>query len=534
MIPLSLELSGHVDSDGEEGVSVEKQETHGGTIRLLVSLPKQCHADHTNLAAALLFEQIDQLPMAARVERVKFSGLRFSPAGVHGIKEFLSFHAPSVKIVSLKDIVRKNAAPEDEDVFSALAEIFQESKLEVLNLSDNTIGAYMWKHWSNQTELRHLLLDHVDMDDGSIKELACQLSCAETLEDIYAVLETPAGEISVTDTSSLLGSCKRLTSLRWAHETANSESKLPWFGLQQMVRSQLEVEGVVSLRHLVMDGSVITASELGNDGLYGALREMSQLKTLKLREVALKDEGVKSVVDALELSQPPLEWLDLSGNQIKGDGAKTIAKLVNVDSIISNIKMLVLEGNEIDTEGGIDIIASFAPKVLVDFDTLLDGNPMDFSKLIMSMAWTKAQAEKERDELRRDQQEADLQFNELQRNLETLASENSSMSADLQLLQAAYEKQKKENDILVEAFSILGLQTQIGEQKRLLDRVSKVEDVMGLNTPTERSLPDQDHQNQKLSSSSPRRDVRGGYDSPTSATLPDDLSTQSSRASNPA
>jgi hypothetical protein len=149
---LFVQLRGKVQSNSiaQPCQAVKKHEKNSGRIRLQVLMPRQVGTKQASLVVALLLQQMEQLPFQATVERVKLSGLRFSSESLQIIKEFLSMHTHSITNVSLNDIANGPTASEDEATFEALARAFHASELEILNLSSNTIGAYMWSNWTNQ------------------------------------------------------------------------------------------------------------------------------------------------------------------------------------------------------------------------------------------------------------------------------------------------------------------------------------------------------------------------------------------------
>jgi Ran GTPase-activating protein (RanGAP) involved in mRNA processing and transport len=453
--------------------AVQKHETSSGCIRLQVLMPRQVGTKHASLVVALLLQQMEQLPFKATVERVKLSGLRFSSESLQiFIKEFLSMHTHSITNVSLNDIVNGPTTPEDEATFGALARAFHESELEILNLSSNTIGAYMWSNWVNQRVLRQLILDRVDMDDVSIRELASQLTFADTLDDLHVVLSKPAGMFAMSEACDILIKCKGVTSLRWCNLSSNTGSKLPWFGLRQMVCNPGSVN---ALQHLVMDGTLITVSELGNDGMSGALQQLRHLRTLKLRDVGLRDDGVRSVIASLQRSQPPLEWLDLSGNMIQLEGVKAIAQIVDIGRVVTNIEVLVLERNLIDTEGGVYLVKALAANMCIDFDIRLDDNPINLSKVAMEMAFAEARARKQRAEIRR---ELHILCDEYEQSLQSFASDRTAMIANIQSLEGEIENTKRERDILKRACGLVTKYNAENDEKRLSDRVSELEEML--------------------------------------------------------
>lgn len=463
MVSVSLVITG--DTSGETTrPSVKKHESsNNGNIRLDVRLPHKVDDEQANYMAALLFEQMDQLPSNVIIERVKMSSLRFTPEGVNSFKEFFSMHAVTTTHVSLKNIY-KGHYQEDAAIFEELAQAFKESKVEILNLSDNTIPASMWVHWENQKNLRQVLLDQVEMEDQSIIELSDRFSCQDTLEDLYVVLTKPAGEMAVTSISDVLADCQNVTSIRWAYNTPSTEARLPCFGIRQMVMTPTPT----LLRHLVLDGSTISVSELGNDGLCGALRKMLHLKTLKLRDMGLRDNGVHSVITALKLSQPPLQWLDLSGNMVEASGCQAITQLVGVEKIISTLLVLALERNQINTDAGTSIIETFSRVASEDFDIRLDENPMNFGKIAFRMARAKTAAEQK---------------------IRTLHNDGTCDPSpiDITTLQAECDRHKQEKDILAQAFSIIGVSRQVSESKVLLERIAKLESANRLSATVERT-----------------------------------------------
>ena len=498
---VALVLSGETDST--DGPSVKKYESSNGSIRLDVNMPRRVDDEQANHLAALLFEQMDQLPENAVVERVKLSTLRFTPAGVQSFREFFSMHAATTTHVSLKNINKENATDEGSAVFDSLVQTFQESKIEILNLSDNVINASTWDNFNKQQSIRQLLLDQVEMDDQSIIAMSNSFSCFETLEDLYVVLTKPAGEIAVMSVSDILADCKSVTSVRWAYRTPSVECKLPWFGLRQMVNCP----AVAPLRHLVLDGALISVSEIATDGLCGALRKLLLLKTLKLRDIGLRDNGVRSVISALKLSQPPLQWLDLSGNMIETEGAQSIAQLASQEKIVSNLEVLALDRNKICIDAGSMLIEAFASIVKDDVDIRLEGNPINFSRMAVRMVRAKLAAEKN-----------------LQRVQNERCVEPSATPLEIQMLQSECEQHKREKDVLAQAFSIIGVSREVNETRLLMDRVARLEANTGGSGHSRSKTPSRATLNRQAS-------VPACFDTPTSCATTVSCSTPLSNIS---
>ena len=469
IIRVSLDLRGRENGVEDEGVSVKRLVSRSGVIHIILSMPQSVHAEKANLATAVLFDQIEQLPNNAVVDRVKMSGLRFTKEGVLVFKEFLSTYASSVRHVSLKDILRKNTSRQDETSFNMLIQAFRESEIETLNLSDNILGAYVWKNLANQTGLRQFFLDNVEMDAVSIRELASRLTYADSLENICVVLTNPTGMVAVREACAVLAQCRNVTSVRWANrEIDGVEARLPWLGLRQMVMNQLEYNGgVARLEHLVMDGSSMIVAERSIDGLCGALKELKQLKTLKLRDVGLRDSEVRGITAVLQKSQPPLEWLDLSGNFIGAGGAKAISGLANIAPVITNIVTIVLDRNQIDIGAASQLMLTFARSAARDFDLSMYENPVDFCKIAMDLARANAMAEIERNR-----------------------SNAFGMQNELKRLQAECEGLRNERDSLIATFSLVGIPTQVDEHRLIMDRITRLEEMLteprSVNRATER------------------------------------------------
>jgi Ran GTPase-activating protein (RanGAP) involved in mRNA processing and transport len=472
---LTLELTSARSGSKDEIGSVRKIELNDGGIRLIVTLPRLIDGEQANLTAALLFEQIDRLPYGSQVERVKLTGLQFTSEGVVGIKGFLSVHAKTIKHVSLKDMMAGEYNHEDAEAFASLAKVFQTSKLETLNLSDNTINASMWKNWSTHTSLRQLILDYVQMDDDSLVELQANFTFADSLEELYVVLTNNLGPRGLNAANGILKSCRKMSSLRWAVKDAPPDAKLPWFGLAEMAQELSNSRGGANLRHLVMDGGTITEEEEGNKGLAGALKHFSQLKTIKLRSVGLKDSGAKRMTGSLLHAKPPLESLDLSRNHIQAPGATALSKLSGVDNIVKNLALFALDRNLIEAGGARTILEAFGSRASHKLDIKLDGNPFHYGKVAFNLACRKGQAETERDELVNDVEKMRSDLKDTHAMLGDNTTGKSSMLYDIKMLQEEINKLREEKAALVQAFSVIGILNQVEDQTRLFDRVSHLE-----------------------------------------------------------
>lgn len=464
---LTLELTSPRTGSKDEVGSVRKIDLNDGGTRLIVTLPRLIDGEQANLTAALLFEQIDRLPYGSQVERVKLIGLQFTSEGVVGIKGFLSMHVETIKHVSLKDMMTGEYNHENAEAFASLARVFQSSKLETLNLSDNTIISSMWINWSSHTNLRQLILDYVQMDDDSLVELQSNFTFAESVEELYVVLTKNVGPRGLGAANAILKSCKKISSLRWAVKDAPTDAMLPWFGLAEMTQEMINSRGCASLLHLVMDGGTISEDESGERGLAGALENCTKLKTLKLRSIGLNDDGAKRLAFSLLHGKPPLESLDLSRNNILTPGATALAKLSDVDNVVNNLTTLALDRNRIEAGGARAILEAFGSRASHKLEIKLDGNPFHYGMLAFNLACRKGQAETERDELLGsvEKMKSDLKD----------ANSNSANLNNVRMLQDEISKLREEKAALMQAFSVIGTLKQVEDQTRMFDRVSHLE-----------------------------------------------------------
>jgi len=369
---------------------------------------------------------------------------------------------------------------DDANAFDSLARVFRSSGiLETLNLSDNNLQmgsgsknkyglGSLWKNWSGHTNMRQLILDYVAMDDASLKELAANLTFADSLEELYVVLTNQVGPQGLEAANQILASCSKVSSLRWAVRDAPPDAMLPWQGLALMAEncSQQSV-GCSKLKHLVMDGGTLTDSERCD--LCNAFKHFTHLKSVKLRSIGLKDEGAKRLAESLLTAKPPLDALDLSRNDIKTNGAAAIARISGVDCIVKNLSVLAMDRNRIDAGGARTILEAFGSKANPKLDIRLDGNPFHYGKVAFNLACRKAQAEAARKELLSDVERMQSEM------LDTSTGNRGSNSSEMRKLRDEVNKLKEEKKVLMSAISIMGIPNHAENQARLIERVGNLE-----------------------------------------------------------
>jgi Ran GTPase-activating protein (RanGAP) involved in mRNA processing and transport len=461
-VSLTLELTSR--GGGSDVGTVKKTELSDDGVRITVTLPRLIDGEQANLTAALLLEQMDLLAGGFHVERVKLSGLSFTAEGVAGLQGFLSVHAAHIKSVSIKEMLVDDSGQEDKKAFSLLAKVFRQSKkLEILNLSDNTLEADVWEDWAMHTGLRQLILDYVELDDDSLISLSNNFTFGESLEELYVVLTKNIGLKGLEAANNILEECKKVSSLRWVVKDAPPDALMPWAGLAIMAR-EMNLTKTGALHHLVMDGGTIDEDELSF--LRGALRNLPLLRTAKLRSIGLNDTNICEVVKALETSKPPLETLDLSRNLLQSAGAAAVAELASVEKITNSLQLLGLDLNQIDASGARTLLETFGSKASHKMELKMDGNPFSYSKVAFNVARRKGQAELEREKL---MEEVDRLRTDLIKK-STGTKQNDTLS-----LQEQVEQLQEEKALLMKAFAVMGTADGVEQQTTLMDRVALLE-----------------------------------------------------------
>jgi len=466
----------------------------GDEVRLVVSLPADdVDSDAADFAASLLMDHIDQLQNRAVVDSIKISDVKFTPEGLEGLIMFLTMYIPTVKHLSLNNLIsakaRSSRGKIDETTMGTLAHAFQSTSLETLNLSRNMLGPYVWRQWMTHSGLKCLILDYVEMDDASFVELNSFLACKDTLEDLHVVLMQPIGVEGLDAANDILKSCTKLKYLRWVYKHGTKSAALPWIGLRQMVEKQQSTAETTSegarLVSLRMEGARMTERDLGERGLCGALKYLSKLQNLKLRNLGLIDNAVQKIVETLiSETLPDLVMLDFSFNSIRSKGVKALAKLVNCPNIIRSLRCLSLIQNKVDNDGFSMLLDTFGTHGHPDLDIRLEGNPFDAGRLVFGYAMSKRQATQERDILRDELDKIKHDLDDARHRLRHTTSGQATVLADYNVLQREKAKAVEERDSLLQAFSIMGMSRRIEENRRLLDRVNALEEMVFSSMPS--------------------------------------------------
>ena len=219
-----------------------------------------------------------------------------------------------------------------------------------------------------------------------------------------------------------------------------------------------------SLRHLVLGGSFYPApnADLMHSrdfkDLCAALQDMPRLRTLKLRSLGITE--IDRLVATLRNTRPPLEVLDLSYNMLAN--ASALLELSNIPKVNKELRAIVLSHNMIDTKQGRELFSTFS-----DFpiDLTLDNNKVDFAALVRTYQDDLRNVERDRDDWRA----------QAENGSHAPGGVSPEVLSEIAALKAENKRLRDERDVMMRAFTLTGVSRQAEEQRKLLDRVQRLE-----------------------------------------------------------
>jgi len=277
--------------------------------------------------------------------------------------------ASTVKIVDLSDIIASRKEAEGLDVLRTMCDIFKDSYLEEVNLSDNAMGskgvtACHSVLQGQVTSLERLLLCNNGLSEASMNEVA-DILCGTSEMDTEGEEEEKrmgsrltqlhfynnmSGNGGCQAFARILSTCSEtLEDIRFSGTRAGREGSL-W------ISKALEQLGgkIIHLKYLDLADN--TFGTEGGSILAKALRRCVSLQRLNLRDCVLEDEATSVICRALWAADAPMEILDLSGNEITKHGAKAIAELLQDTQ--STLKIFHCEENEMTSKGVVSIASA--------------------------------------------------------------------------------------------------------------------------------------------------------------------------------
>lgn len=269
--------------------------------------------------------------------------------------------ASGIQIADLHDIIASRPEAEGLEVLKVISDMFAESTLIEVDLSDNAMGS------KGITACQMVLNGEPVMN--SLEQLSlCNMGLSrETMDEIANLLTSPNGngatciaqnltKIHFYNNMSGPDGCKsfqrimnkctnKITDIRFSSTRAQSEGSAVIAETLSNLSSGGKLENLTRL-DLVDNVFSESYSDLAN-----ALSACTKLEYLHLSDcmIAEEMEGLEQVCDALMTAQPPLKGLSLTANDIDNDGAKLVAKLVK--SLNGTIEVLEIEANELKSSG---------------------------------------------------------------------------------------------------------------------------------------------------------------------------------------
>lgn len=299
---------------------------------------------------ALTSERAEELlaGLTEGVESIKLSGKSFGDGSASAAAAALQRISPSLKRLDLADIIASRPEEEAKRTLATIADALSSCKhLTLIDLSDNALGAKGIRAvgglLAGQKDLEELLLcnNGLAADAGKLITASLLETGPTALIKLHFhnnLLET-AGSVAlapVVEKSPKLADF-RFSSLRLGREGA--------------VRICRALKPRIETTLVRLNLSDNTFGEEGAEALTEALGSAPLLESLLLRDSALGDDGVKTVCEALAKNAPKLTVLDISGNEMAGEGAKGLATLLSV----GKLEVVRAEDNELGNTGAVKL-----------------------------------------------------------------------------------------------------------------------------------------------------------------------------------
>ena len=284
---------------------------------------------------------------------VNLSNKSYSDEAAIIIGAALANHCESVTSANLSDMIAGRQEEEALRALKSLCDGLANSKLAVLECDDNAMGKP--GVIACETVLRQKTLTHLSlMNDGLSGEAAEQLATILLGYPEEAVncppLETfhyhnnMSGDTGAIAIARIVRCCSKLRNFRFS--TTRSKQK----GCLHIAQA-LDALDTALFEHLdLSDNSFGGACA---KALASFLLRQTRLLSLTLRDSGLGEQGIQQLSNALKIARPPLQKLDLSGNDIEteiGDSLVTIVK-----SVSHTLEELYLDDNSFGTEVGSQI-----------------------------------------------------------------------------------------------------------------------------------------------------------------------------------
>jgi Ran GTPase-activating protein 1 len=258
----------------------------------------------------------------------------------------------NVQVADISDIIAGRPETEGLLVLKTVCDGLAGNKLIELNVSDNALGAKGVNCCSSLITCKTLQRLYV-CNNGLSAEAAALVAellleggaPALTVLHFYNNMSGNGGGVAV---GNIVKACPTLEDFRFSATRSSNEG---------CMAISAAVCTLKKLRKLDLSDNTFGAAAA--EKLAEGLREQPELAHLNLRDSGLGDDGTSAVLSALEEANPPLESLDLSGNDLTAEQAEQLAGIFS-DGKLSGLKHLSLDDNELESEGAIAIAKGIA------------------------------------------------------------------------------------------------------------------------------------------------------------------------------
>eukprot|EP00557_Chaetoceros_sp_GSL56_P009338 CAMPEP_0176500660 /NCGR_PEP_ID=MMETSP0200_2-20121128/13701_1 /TAXON_ID=947934 /ORGANISM="Chaetoceros sp., Strain GSL56" /LENGTH=1341 /DNA_ID=CAMNT_0017899405 /DNA_START=60 /DNA_END=4085 /DNA_ORIENTATION=- len=318
-------------------------------------------------AEIINFTGNDELPKHVLLcRKVSLSGKSYTPAAAKHIAEFISSGtSPSLSSqiteLDLSDIIASQSEDDGLSTMKVLSDAFRESNLSIVDLSDNAMGNKGISSCISVlslSSLECLQLCNNGLSGSSmdlIADILIESDACSHLKKLH-FFHNMSGDESCSAFARLLGKCSgKLIDIRFSGIRAKKKGSL------------VVAQALVGL--LRRGKGNIQRIDLGDNsfGIEGAkilscfFESCYHLKYLDLRDCLIETEGIVYICNSLQKCCGQLEYLDLSGNDLRKDAAITIAAVLRRSSAL---KIFRAQENELCSKGIIRIVQSLNSALL--------------------------------------------------------------------------------------------------------------------------------------------------------------------------
>ncbi|XP_010546815.1 PREDICTED: RAN GTPase-activating protein 2 [Tarenaya hassleriana] len=279
--------------------------------------------------------------------KICFSNRSFGIGAARVAEPILTSLKDQIKEVDLSDFIAGRREAEALDVMTIFSEALQGSVLRSLNLSDNAMGEKGVRAFESLLKSQSCLEDLYLMNGGISEEAA------------RAVCEL----IPSTEKMRVLQFHNNMTGDEGAVAIAEVVKRSPLLENFRCSSTRIDLEGGIALSEALKTCTHMKKLDL-RDNMFGAEAGVSLSKALSsfgsltevyLSYLNLEDKGAIAIANALGLSAPSLEVIEMAGNDITVEAAPAIASCVVAKQ---RLNRLILAENELKDEGCVQIARS--------------------------------------------------------------------------------------------------------------------------------------------------------------------------------